>query len=225
MYHMNTMNNLNYLPSNLISISSTNRKRNSIDNENKQKSVILFFHGYGGNEHHLFNLFYPELKDNYDLISFRAPLKLNSGFYWFPLSQDLNFKYQDITNCINWMSFILKPLEYTYKKIIFLGFSQGMAIANLLANKINDSIVAVIGLSGFIVNIEELNISNAKNRKYHFLWCRDKNDSIINNEKIDYSKNWLKNNSFLRENIYKNIGHNVDRKEIEDIKKFLYFIC
>ena len=99
--------------------------------------LLIMLHGYGSNERDLFS-FVPELPKELNIISLRAPYKLNHhGFYWYEINFDNELgKFININQAENSMNLILNCINKISNEIkidisnaSLIGFSQGCILS------------------------------------------------------------------------------------------------
>lgn len=188
----------------------------------KQTPLVVLLHGYAANEYDLVGLF-DMLPAHITYLSVRAPIPVNTGYTWFPISDNLQAQETDIlaasTNLLNW----LKPLFTQHTNISVLGFSMGMAIATNLLRHSPESFKCIIGLSGFVTNTQFSQDTKLTAKQTPYFWARDPKDPIIPEEHIIFSQNWLKTHTQLTKVFYENMGHSLCEAEIRHVTEFLNF--
>ena len=121
---------------------------------------LIMLHGYGSNERDLFS-FIPELPKELNIISLRAPYKLNhDGFYWYEINFDNEMgKFININQAKNSMNLILNcinkisnEIKIDISKASLIGFSQGCILSMALGLNYPEKFKNIIGLSGYIPN-------------------------------------------------------------------------
>lgn len=185
--------------------------------------LLVFLHGYGSNEQDLMGLA-QHLPEEFTFLSVRAPLQAGPGYSWFPLTQEIDYSIESVAHSVKMLWALLEPLVEQHSSVTLLGFSQGMAMATSLARYQRDSIDAVVGLSGFAVDPQPLDMfddAKLEERPLPLFWGRDLADPVITRDKIEYTLGWVPKHTELTSETYPQIGHSVCLEEIQDVAGFL----
>lgn len=185
--------------------------------------LLVFLHGYGSNEQDLMGLS-RYLPEEFTYLSVRAPLPAGSGYSWFPLSQEIDYSTEAVGQSVQALWSLLEPLSVQHSSVTLLGFSQGMAMATSLARFQPDAIGAVVGLSGFAVEPQGLEIfddATVQENPIPMFWGRDLADPVITRDKVEYTLGWVSKHTELTSETYPQIGHSVSKEELEDVDAFL----
>ena len=185
--------------------------------------LVVFLHGYGSNEQDLMSLA-RYLPEEFTYLSVRAPLTAGPGFSWFPLTGQIDYSVDAVAQSVQDLWRFLEPIAQQHSKLVLCGFSQGMAMATSLARYQPQAVDAVIGLSGFAVQADELDLFDDEALKANpvpMFWGRDLADPVITADKIAYTLSWVPEHTELRSETYGQIGHSVCGEEIQDVADFL----
>ncbi|WP_417365784.1 alpha/beta hydrolase [Glutamicibacter arilaitensis] len=185
--------------------------------------LLVFLHGYGSNEQDLMGLS-QHLPEEFTYLSVRAPLQAGPGYSWFPLTQEIDYSIDAVAHSVQALWALLEPLAQQHSSVTLLGFSQGMAMATSLARYQRDSIDAVVGLSGFAVDPQSLEIfddAKLEENPLPMFWGRDLADPVITQGKIEYTLGWVPKHTELTSETYPQIGHSVCMEELQDVAEFL----
>jgi len=185
--------------------------------------LLVFLHGYGSNEQDLMGLS-RYLPEEFTYLSVRAPLQTGPGYCWFPLTQEIDYSAEAVSQSVVALWELLEPLSKQHSSVTLLGFSQGMAMATSLARFQRDAITAVVGLSGFAVEPRDLEIFDdavVQRNPIPLFWGRDLADPVITRDKIEYTLGWVSKHAELTSETYPQIGHSVSMEELEDVNAFL----
>lgn len=193
------------------------------DEDRTGTPLLVFLHGYGSNEQDLMGLA-QRLPEEFTFLSVRAPLQIGPGYAWFPLTQEINYSIEAVENSVRDLWEFLRPIIADHSSVTLLGFSQGMAMATSLARYQRESITAVVGLSGFAIEAEGLEIFDdlaLKTNPLPLFWGRDLADPVITRDKIEYTLGWVPGHTRLTSETYPQIAHSVSVEELMDVNDFL----
>lgn len=188
------------------------------------KPLLILLHGYGANENDLLSLA-EMLPDAFAVASVRAPLDLGSGFSWFPLTAALDFSIDAVNRAADHLETWLDGIRANHSSVTLLGFSQGMAMATTLLRRRPSDYAAVVGLSGFVVDVGSSTELGAQDDllsgSVPFFWGRDQQDPVIPADKIDYTMAWLRPHVKLTKVLYTGMWHGINAQEIGHVGEFL----
>lgn len=193
------------------------------DDERLGTPLLVLLHGYGSNEEDLMSLA-RYLPEDFTYLSVRAPLSAGPGFSWFPLTSEIDYSVDAVQDAVRGLWELLEPLCAEHSSVALLGFSQGMAMATSLARHRPEAIDAVIGLSGFAVQMPEdgfFDDEALRARPLPMFWGRDTADPVITADKIAYTLQWVPEHTVLTSEQYQGIAHSVCAEEISDVASFL----
>lgn len=149
------------------------------DELNKKSKAIVMLHGYGSNKEDLFSFSDYMNPENF-IFSVQAPLKMDYGAYcWWALnfddSMNLTIDTTQAKNSIKMLhqfilSYLCEKYNFSYEKIILLGFSQGAMAAYALSVNFPKYYKKVIGLSGKIPH-EIIKYNDLKDYSSHNFFC------------------------------------------------------
>lgn len=189
--------------------------------------LVVFLHGFGADENDLFPLG-NYFDDRFTIASVQAPKQLPphfGGYCWFPISTELEANAGEVRTALLQLDEWVQSVAKNYRSVSLLGFSQGMAMATSLMRMRPGFYPAVIGLSGFVVEAQELNdlfedeAFAASNQP--FFWGYDPADPIVSADRIEQTGAWLRPRVNLEEKIYDGIGHGIHPQEIGHFIAFL----
>lgn len=126
---------------------------------------------------------------------------------------------QAIFDQIQWLNDAGIPTE----KIVLLGFSQGACLSSEFAARHPQKYGGLIALSGGLIGpeIDPENYSGDFDQTPIFMGCSDR-DPHIPQERVDITANVLESlNAEVTKKIYPNMGHTVNRDEINHINELL----
>ena len=186
------------------------------------RTLVVMMHGYGSGEQAMERLF-AALPDTAVGAAVRGPLAVGEGSGWFLLDPLLNSDTSEVLEAglavLSWIDRV--RLEHGFTGVALVGFSQGMAMATTLLRLRPRDFLAVVGLSGFIARNELLAASEPLPQRVPFFWGRDRQDWVINADAVEYSRQWLEENTFLTARTYDGMGHSISSAEIADVSVFL----
>lgn len=184
-------------------------------------------HGYGSDEQDLFGLV-AALPGDFTIVSVRASLTAGPGFAWFPLAADIKYSLQHVKDAVRRIAGWLDGVRHQHSSVTLLGFSQGMCMATSLARHRPDDFAAVVGLSGFAVQVAERDNQDGffadedlAQRNLPVFWGRDQADPVIPQAAVEYTGSWLREHSVLSKVLYANLGHSINAQELAHVNEFL----
>lgn len=199
----------------------------SHDEPRPDTDLVVFLHGFGADENDLFPLG-NYFDDRFTIASVQAPKQLPphfGGYCWFPISTELEANADEVRTAIVQLDQWVQSVADQYRSVSLLGFSQGMAMATSLMRMRPGLYPAVIGLSGFVIEAEELEdlfddeaFANSNQRMF---WGYDPADQIVAADRIAQTAAWLRPRVDLVEKTYQGIGHGIHPQEINDFLSFL----
>lgn len=202
-------------------IMPTNRQINKL---------VVLLHGYGSNENDLLNLANVLAKQlpKTGFISVQAPQVCESydhGYQWFSLlerdDQVMESKLKIIINPLT--NFLLKKLEefnLAANDLALVGFSQGAMVALYLALRLNNSIAAVISLSGMLIG--QSSLINEISAYPPILMTQGAKDEIITLSMFKKSLSILQQAGLTIENyLDQQLAHQINNQTIDIVQRFL----
>lgn len=202
----------------------------SKDDQTSKKPLIVLLHGYGADERDLLPLA-ESFSEDFAVASVRAPLRLGSGFAWFPLDSKLSPKTEEIAEGLDALSEWISGNVAAERQLIVLGFSQGMAMATSLARRAPERLAAVVGLSGFVIEADDelckqlqFNDRAFADRKLPMFWGRDPQDPVIPSHFVNATAEWLAGHTALTKVQYAGIGHGIGPAEVKHIQQFVQML-
>jgi phospholipase/carboxylesterase len=207
---------------------------NFIENKSvsgNNKYLIIFLHGFGGNNSHFmpYSEDFNNVSKDICYISANAPYPCevdNTGYQWFSLKdmslsaimKEINQNYKILRDFIEEQS---KRLKIDYENIFLMGFSQGAMLSLHTSNRTDKKFGGIIMCSGRVTETEESLKSELKTKQNVFM-THGKNDNVITLDALLDSEKLLKKFGIeVKSYIDPNIGHSINKKCIEEIKKFL----
>ncbi len=126
---------------------------------NDPAPAAMLLHGWSGDEHSM-AVFETAFPSGWLLVRPRAPFPLPEGGYaWFPLREDGTPDPQAVRESLEQLAQLLKELPRRYPidphRWILVGFSQGGAMAALLALHAPERIAGLAVFSGFLPRLPE----------------------------------------------------------------------
>lgn len=186
--------------------------------------LVIMLHGYGSNEERMTRWF-SVLPEDATGVALRGRLEMDGEYGWFLLDY---FLVNDFADVLAGAGLILdwQDAHATgYASISLLGHSQGMAMASTLLRLRPGTYRAVVGLSGFVLDNELLNLTDAMPGSpadaIPFFWGRDPLDPVINADALEHTADWLEANSRLTARSYPGMGHGFGPEEERDVAAFL----
>lgn len=185
--------------------------------------LVIVLHGYGSNPQRMLQWF-DALPHGVTGAALRGSLDVGGDRGWFLLDYFLTNDFADVVAAAQRVFDWQDKYAVGYKSISLLGHSQGMAMATTLHRLRPKTYKSVVGLSGFVLSSELLNLTDAQPIPGHEIpcfWGRDPQDLVINLEAVEYTKEWLDTNTALTARKYPNMGHGFGADEERDVRAFL----
>lgn len=193
-----------------------------LEEERAGKPLLLMLHGYGSDESRMAALF-KDMPQGIVCAAPRAPMDISGDYGWFLLDYFLANDFADVvgaaTKVFGWLDTMMA--KYQFSSVSVLGFSQGMAMGTTLIRLRPEMFTAGVGLSGFALHNELLATMEPLARRLPFYWARDPADLVINPDAIEFTAEWLANNTDLQQGRYEGMGHNFSADELADVSSFL----
>ncbi|MBB2995058.1 alpha/beta hydrolase [Paeniglutamicibacter cryotolerans] len=186
--------------------------------------LVILFHGYGSREEHMIPWF-SALPGDATGVALRGGLDMDGEYGWFLLDYFLANDFAEVLSGAGRVFDWQDANATGYASISLLGHSQGMAMASTLQRLRPGSYRAVVGLSGFVLDNELLNLTDTvpgdRAEAIPFFWGRDPMDPVINADALEHTADWLSANSRLTARSYPGMGHGFGPEEQRDVAAFL----
>ena len=182
--------------------------------------LLVMMHGYGTDESRMVRLF-EYLPAEFTCAALRAPMAIGDHYGWFLLDYFLANDFADVIKASSAVQTWINTVKGQHTSVSLLGYSQGMAMASTLLRLHPKDYLAVVGLSGFVLENELLSLTESFDNRPPFFWGRDKADLVINEDAIAYTEEWLQNNTLLTARTYPGMGHAMSKTEMVDVSAFL----
>ncbi|MCM8543372.1 MAG: hypothetical protein NE328_24090 [Lentisphaeraceae bacterium] len=125
-----------------------------IDNGLKSNTCVVLLHGFGADEHDLFDL--RRLFSGVHVVSFQAPIDLSESGYmggraWFNLDftpYGIEYDEEGVISAIATITAELKTIRGKFDKLYICGFSQGAILTHAVFLQDNIVIDGIAALSG-----------------------------------------------------------------------------
>ena len=129
--------------------------REPLVDASRDSPLLVLLHGYGSNENDLMGLS-PHLDQRLRIVSVRAPLELEPGFYsWFPLHMEpegVEILFSEAVEARDELGHTITSLQVEFSasgaRTILFGFSQGASMALAVARARPEIVAGVAFLSG-----------------------------------------------------------------------------
>ncbi|WP_371130814.1 alpha/beta hydrolase [Arthrobacter sp. SDTb3-6] len=195
------------------------------ENERAGTPLLVMFHGYGADEADLFGLA-AQLPAEFTVASVQGPLQAGPGRAWFPLRTDLSYSLDSVTETAAGVEAWLDTIRGAHSSVTLFGFSQGMCVATTLLRHRPADYVAVVGLSGFVVEADGdpwFDDQATAAAKPEIFWGRDQADPVIPAAAVEYTNTWLRAHTELTKVLYTGIWHGINAQEIAHVGEFLRY--
>lgn len=190
--------------------------------ERAGKPLLLMLHGYGSDESRMSALF-NDMPNGFVCAAPRAPKDMSGDWGWFLLDYFLVNDFAEVvgaaTKVLGWLD--AEMARHKFSSVSVLGFSQGMAMATTLIRLRPGMFASGVGLSGFVLRNALLAAMEPLATKIPFFWGRDVADLLINQDAIEFTAEWLAENTDLQQARYDGMGHNFSAAELADVASFL----
>lgn len=186
--------------------------------------LVLLLHGFGSNERDLAGLF-EALPAEFQYVSLRAPLPMQGGFAWFPLTMHgatlaATGGRVAARAVADWVS------EAGVAPVGAIGFSQGGALAlELLRETGIPSLDWVAVLSGFVLEAEAPGEDDRDAalaaRRPNVFWGRGSADMVITPDLVSRTLGWLPQHTDAQIEIYPGLPHSISLDEVTDLSTWM----
>ena len=152
------------------------------------------------------------------LASIRGPLRVLSGYGWFPLDASLRPEQVDEAahRVVTWVQ-----AQTRHPSIGVLGFSQGSSIG-LQAMRLDPELFAYgVVLSGFASPLAVSGDPALRRRRPPVFSGRGDADRLVPGPLVALTDRWLAEHTTLTRRVYPGLGHDVSPAEVEDLAAFL----
>jgi phospholipase/carboxylesterase len=190
------------------------------ERERAARPLLVLMHGYLSHESDLFGLS-PLMPLGPVIASLRAPIALETGFAWFPISDDATLEEQfEVANesaeaVLAWLDGVEAA------SVGLLGFSQGGAMALQLLRHAPERFSYAVQLSGFALPGELPGDDTLRTRKPPVFWGRGTLDEVIPTRAIEFTNAWLPEHASVTANIYEDVAHAISERELSDAGSFI----
>lgn len=186
------------------------------EGEREDRPLLVLLHGHGMDEQMGVEL-YDQLPSELVLASIRGPLRVGSGYGWYPLNASLGLNQIDASAraVIDWVRLQQHP------KVGVLGFSQGSSIALQCMRVAPDQFDYGVVLSGFAVPTAVAGDAALAERRPPVFSGRGDADPLIPVPLVTMTDSWLAKHTELTRHVYPGLGHDVCPAEISDLAVFL----
>lgn len=192
------------------------------ESERAGTPLLVMLHGYGSDENSMAARF-AAMPPSFTCAAIRGPFDMDQMYGWFLLDYFLNNDFADVVTAANkvfaWLD--AEMATFNFSSVSLLGHSQGMGMASTLLRLRQDYFAAVVGLSGFVLDNDLLAALEPLKSKKPFFWARDEADLVINPDAVEFTKEWLAQNTLLNEELYEGMGHPIGAAALIDASSFL----
>ena len=196
----------------------------------KDKPLVIFLHGYGGNETNMIS-FTTALPANYNYLSVRAPLDAYQGGYqWFnqrPDSAYYDGKTEDLKSSRQVLEQFIEQATRKYQtqasKVFLVGFSQGAMMSYEVALREPGLVGGFAALSGHMLPVlkAELKADPARQELAVFIG-HGAVDTLIPVQGASVAQAYLKTQGIKPQfHAYAGLPHGVNEAEVKDLRTWL----
>jgi phospholipase/carboxylesterase len=181
-----------------------------------QRPLLVLLHGHGMDERMGVEL-HDQLPPELVLASIRGPLRVHSGYGWYPLNASLGLNQIDeaARAVLDWVR------RQPHASVGILGFSQGSSIALQCMRLAPAQFDYGVVLSGFAVPTAVAGDDELTVRRPPVFSGRGDADPLIPVPLVTMTDSWLAKHTDLTRRVYPGLGHNVSGAEISDLAAFL----
>jgi phospholipase/carboxylesterase len=198
--------------------------------DTRDKPLIIFMHGYGGNETNMIS-FTAALPANYNYLSVRAPLDAHHGGYqWFNQRPDSAY-YDGVTTDLKNSGQVLEQFieqatrKYQTKpsKVFLVGFSQGAMMSYEVVLRHPGLVGGFAALSGHMLPVLKAELKpDAARQKLAVFIGHGMVDTLIPVQGASDAQAYLKNQGITPQfHAYAGLPHGVNEAEVKDLGAWL----
>lgn len=191
---------------------------------NKDSKVLIMLHGRGGSAEDILSLSsYLDVKD----FALLAPQATNNTWYPYSFLAPPSQNEPWLSSALTLLKELLDELKskgISSENIYFLGFSQGACLTLEFVTRNANKYGGVVAFTGGLIgdNIYNENYKGNFQKTPIFIGTSDP-DPHVPVERVYATTNILKNMSAdVTEKIYNNMGHTINRDEIDNANKFVF---
>jgi phospholipase/carboxylesterase len=152
------------------------------------------------------------------LASVRGPLRVRSGYGWFPL--DASLRPEQVDEAAHRVATWASGLS-GHPSVGVLGFSQGSSVG-LQAMRLQPDLFAYgVVLSGFASPLPAAGDAALRRRRPPVFSGRGDADRLVPGPLVTLTDQWLAEHTTLTRKVYPGLGHDVSPAEVEDLAGFL----
>lgn len=196
----------------------------------KDKPLVIFLHGYGGNETNLIS-FTAVLPDHYNYLAVRAPLNAHQeGYQWFnqlPDSAYYDGKTEDLKSSGQLLEQFIEQATRKYQtqpsKVFLVGFSQGAMMSYEVVLRHPGLVGGFAALSGHMLPVlkAELKPDPARQKLAVFIG-HGAVDTLIPVQGASDAEAYLKTQGIKPQfHSYAGLPHGVNATEVKDLGAWL----
>jgi phospholipase/carboxylesterase len=181
------------------------------------RPLLVLLHGHGMDEHMGADVRH-RLPPDLVLASIRGPLRVRSGYGWFPLDTSLRLDQIDSAAhaVLRWVQG-----QTRHPSVGVLGFSQGSSIG-LQCMRLDPELFDYgVVLSGFAVPLPLPGDGELARRRPPVFSGRGDADPLIPTPLVAETGRWLAAHTTLTARVYPGLGHGLAPAEIDDLAAFL----
>lgn len=181
------------------------------------RPLLVLLHGHGMNERMGAEL-HSQLPSELVLASVRGPMRVGSGYGWFPLDASLELEQVDEAAhaVLRWVE-----RQQRHPSVGVLGFSQGSSIGLQCMRLAPERFDYGVVLSGFAVPTTLPGDTALARRRPPVFSGRGDVDPLIPAPLVGLTDQWLAAHTRLTRRTYGGLGHNVSPAELADLTEFL----
>ncbi|WP_229659999.1 alpha/beta hydrolase [Tersicoccus solisilvae] len=178
------------------------------ENERAGTHLLVMLHGYGTGEERMESLF-ATLPAGVTAAAPRGSLDVGGDVGWYLLDPGLRTDQGQVitaaSGVLAWLDGVLATGPFA--SVSLFGFSQGMAMATMLLRLRPGRFRCVIGIGGFVPEVDLLAVTEPLPTRTPYLWQRGTGDRVIHPGALRYTQEWLEENTALTRREFDGVRH------------------
>jgi len=181
------------------------------------RPLLVLLHGHGMDEH-MGAAVRHHLPAELVTASIRGPLRVRSGYGWFPL--DASLRPEQVDDAAHAVLAWVRA-QVGHPSVGVLGFSQGSSIGLQCMRLAPELFAYGVVLSGFAVPLPVVGDAALARRRPPVFSGRGDADPLVPGPLVALTDQWLAEHTTLTRRTYLGLGHTVSPAEISDLARFL----
>lgn len=180
------------------------------ENERAGTNLLVMLHGYGTGEERMEPLF-ATLPAGLTCAAPRGSLEIGDDVGWYLLDPGLHTEAGAVLEATSSLLAWLDGVAATgpFRSVSLFGFSQGMAMATMMLRLRPTAFAAVVGIGGFVPDLELLAVTEPLPVPVPYLWQRGSDDLVIHPGALQDTEEWLTANTALTHREWPGVRHRI----------------